>query len=73
MGGSLGRLRGLFQGGRIGIVAMPLVNGIRLIRSFQGSSSLHGKTKPHPGVVEKSSDVIVPINAIYFKLSKMIA
>jgi hypothetical protein len=23
--------------------------------------------------VEKSSDVIVPINAIYFKLSKMIA
>jgi hypothetical protein len=119
MGGSLGRLRGRFQGGRIGIVAMPLVSGIRLIRSFQGSrmrprrgnevlpdscvcremaglelvvfreliqpddghgllrclltSSLHGKSKPHPGAIEKSSEVIVPINAIYFKLSKMIA
>jgi hypothetical protein len=27
----------------------------------------------HPGAVEKSSDVIVTINAVYFKLSKMIA
>lgn len=69
LGGSLGRLRGLFQGGRIGIVAMPLVSGIRLSRSFQESSSLHGKSEPHLGVVEKSSDVIVPINAIYSKLS----
>jgi hypothetical protein len=73
MGGTLGRLRGLFQGGRIRILAMPLVSEIRLIRSFQRSSSLHGKSKPRPGVVEKSSDVIVPINAIYFNLSKMIA
>jgi hypothetical protein len=37
MGATLGRLRGHFQGGRIGIVAMPLVSWIWLIRSFQGS------------------------------------
>ena len=38
------------------------------------TSSLHEGSKPHPGAVEKSTDFIVPINAIYFRqLSKLIA
>lgn len=63
------------------MAGLELVVFRELIQPYDGhgllrcllTSSLHGKSKPHPGVVEKSSDVIVPINAIYFKLSKMIA